>query len=210
MQAEKRDFDKDAASWDEQPTRLKLASNVAEAILGSVELSPTMDALDFGCGTGLLTLELHPMLHAITGVDNSRGMLEVFRDKIARRNLGNVKALFFDLELGNSFPDEYDLIVSSMTLHHIKEVASLLKQFHDSLSSSGHLCIADLDLDEGKFHEDNTGVFHFGFDRTSLRQAFIEAGFVDIRDVPAAEVVKQVSSGEERVFTVFLMVGRKA
>ena len=34
-----------------------------------------MDALDFGCGTGLVTLKLQPFIHSITGVDGSQGMI---------------------------------------------------------------------------------------------------------------------------------------
>lgn len=77
------------------------------------------------------------------------------------------------------------------------------------MAPGGYLCIADLDLDGGRFHEDNTGVFHFGFDREALRKTFIAAGFSNVRDVSAAEVEKPVAHGERKRFTVFLMTGRK-
>jgi len=46
-----------------------------------------------------------------------------------------------------------------------------------SSTPGGFLSIADLDSDDGQFHEDKTGVFHSGFDRNVMRQYFSEAGF---------------------------------
>ena len=52
-----------------------------------------MDALDFGCGTGLVTLQLQPFLHSITGVDGSQGMIDILKQKIEKKNLTNVKTV---------------------------------------------------------------------------------------------------------------------
>ena len=54
MKNQPRDFDKQAATWDENPGRVKLAEDVAGAVAQQVALLPDMDGLDFGCGTGLL------------------------------------------------------------------------------------------------------------------------------------------------------------
>ncbi|MFA7695822.1 MAG: hypothetical protein WCX63_09830, partial [Methanoregula sp.] len=56
MAGEKRDFNTAAATWDENPGRVKMAHTVAHAILGTVKPGPDRDVLDFGCGTGLLSL----------------------------------------------------------------------------------------------------------------------------------------------------------
>ena len=114
-----------------------------------------------------------------------------------------------DTDTGNLPAGSYHLVVSSMTLHHVKEIRPLLDQFYRIIEPSGYLCIADLDLDGGKFHDNNDGIFHFGFDREELRRYFMDAGFGDIRDRTAAEVMKPVSDGGVRRFTVFLMTGRK-
>lgn len=209
MSMERRDFDKEAAAWDEHPARVQLASDVAAAISRQVTLSADMDVLDLGCGTGLLTLQLAPLVKSITGVDSSRGMLNVLVAKIARQNVTNVRTLLLDLEAGDTLSDEYNLIVSNMTLHHIREIGPLLDRFYGAISPGGHLCISDLDPDDGLFHEDNHGVFHRGFDRAVLRRAFMEAGFEDVRDTTAAEVTKPTRLGGLRRFTIFLMSGLK-
>jgi hypothetical protein len=96
-----------------------------------------------------------------------------------------------------------------MTLHHIKNITPLLKQFYSILLPTGQLAIADLDLDDGQFHSNNEGVFHFGFDREALQQMFIEIGFRDVRHLTAAQIEKPVEGGRIRLFKMFLITGRK-
>lgn len=210
MHIESKDFDKEAALWDENPGRVKVAKDVAAAILHNVTITADMRVLDFGCGTGLVTLHLQPLVKSITGTDSSRGMLDILKSKIARLKLANVTTQFLDPESGNAPGGSYDLAVSSMTFHHIRDIPALLSQLFSCLDPGGRLCIADLDPDDGRFHENNTGVFHFGFDRNELRSLLVDAGFQDVNTVTAAEIAKPSASGEMRNFTVFLMTARKS
>ena len=209
MDEKKHDFDKDAAQWDENPSRVKLAGDVFAAIQRQVELNSSMSVMDFGCGTGLLTLRIAPLVGFVTGVDSSNGMLDVLRAKVAKQNVSNVSTLFAELDKGDKLIGAYDLIVSSMTLHHVETVKPLLKQFYECLAPGGHICIADLDSDEGMFHGDNQGVFHFGFERPLMREALLEAGFTEVLDSTAAEMEKPVITGDMMRFTVFLITGQK-
>jgi len=209
MEPEKRDFNLEAATWDEKPQRVQLANDVSNAILAEIPFDGRMKVLDFGCGTGLITLRIRPRVYSITGVDTSDGMLKVLKDKVNKQDLTNVKTHLLDPERGGLPDGPYDAIVSSMTLHHINDIATWLVRFHDLLVPGGRIALADLDPDGGLFHEDNQGVFHNGFDRETIRWALERAGFTDIRDRTAAEVVKPSSDGGNRKFTVFLLVGRK-
>jgi ubiquinone/menaquinone biosynthesis C-methylase UbiE len=208
MTGEKRDFNTGAASWDEDPARVKLAQDVARAISGAGLLRPDMDVLDIGCGTGLLTLALQPSVHSITGIDSSDGMLGVLAAKIERRSLKNIRFFRVDLEQPEAIRGRYDLIVSSMTLHHISDIPALLGRCAAVLKPGGVLCIADLDKEGGKFHETNEGVFHAGFDRCVLRRKFEDAGFTRVSNRTAAIIDKPGAGGIARCFTVFLMTGR--
>ncbi|MBN2128213.1 MAG: class I SAM-dependent methyltransferase [Sedimentisphaerales bacterium] len=207
MSDERRDFDKEAAAWDENPGRVRLAGEVADTILREVTLNAGMDVLDFGCGTGLISLRLAPLVRSVTGVDSSQGMLDVLAAKVMKQKLSNVRTLRLDIEKGDTLPGVYDLVVSSMTLHHIRDIGALLRQFRRVVSPSGRLCLADLDLDDGQFHSDNQGVLHFGFDRAELCTAFVNAGFEQVHHVTAAEMVKPTRDGGMRRFTIFLMTG---
>jgi len=100
LEVNKRDFDKEAAAWN-IPPRVKLAEDVADAIMQHMLLKSDMDILDFGCGTGLLSLALRSRVRSVTGVDSSQGMLDVFNEKVTRGGVSNVKTFRLDLEKGN-------------------------------------------------------------------------------------------------------------
>ncbi|MFO7568957.1 MAG: hypothetical protein R6W75_04090 [Smithellaceae bacterium] len=121
----------------------------------------------------------------------------------------HVKTLWLDLEGGGRLSGAYDLVVSSMTLHHIRNIDALLLQFHGVLKSCGLLALSDLEPDDGQFHTDNTGVFHFGFDRADLTDRLIRAGFPDIETSVAAHIHKTLPDGSQRAFRVFLITARK-
>ncbi|MEN6389205.1 MAG: class I SAM-dependent methyltransferase [Syntrophomonas sp.] len=209
MKDENRDFDKDAATWDENAGRIKMATNIANSIKYAVALDNSIDVLDFGCGTGLLTLQLQPLVRSISGFDSSKGMLQVLEDKIKNQNIDNVTTTYIDIEQGGILKSSYDLVVCSMTLHHVREPQLLIKQFKNVLKPDGILCIADLDSDGGLFHGANSeGVFHNGFDRNMLRETLREAGFGNIQFRTAAEVVRFIPGGL-RPFTIFLATGLK-
>jgi 2-polyprenyl-3-methyl-5-hydroxy-6-metoxy-1,4-benzoquinol methylase len=207
MNSQRRDFDKEAASWDEHPARVKLAEDVASAIAQQVTLRREMDVLDFGCGTGLVTLKLASLVKSITAVDSSQGMLDVLKKKAHKQGRTNV--LIRHLSPGHSLPGLYDVIVSSMTFHHVEHIDALLAQLFQALKTPGYLCVADLDSDQGEFHDDNTGVFHFGFERATLHQALVQTGFLQVKDVTATEIMKPTRNGGLRKFSVFMMIGEK-
>lgn len=209
MSSAKRNFDKESATWEQEPRRVKLAGDIARAISEAIKPNRNLDVLDFGCGTGLLTLALQPAVRSVTGIDSSAGMLDVLRAKVRSQKLPNVSTHWLDLEKGATLPGAYDVVVSSMTLHHIRDIRPLLGQFSRILRPAGQLCIADLEPEDGQFHANNDGVFHFGFPQAELRQAFVEAGLSEVRYQTAATVSKPIAGGAERVFTVFLMTGRK-
>jgi ubiquinone/menaquinone biosynthesis C-methylase UbiE len=205
MSDAKRDFNKDAATWDDKPERIRLVNDIAQTITGEIKLTPSMDVLDFGCGTGLLTMRLQPFVHSITGVDSSQGMLDVLNAKVKDQKLTNVMTRYLDIDQGGVLEGRYHLITSSMTFHHIKNIRPVLDQFYNILLPGYCLCIADLDVDDGQFHENSDGVFHAGFDRERLSNILWEAGFRNIKCQTAAKVTKPVQGGNTREFTIFLI-----
>lgn len=208
MQQVTRDFNAVAATWDEEPRRVQLVTDISRSITEHIALAPDMDLLDFGCGTGLLSLMLQPMVRSVTGVDSSPGMLDVFSAKAGQLGLTNVTAQCRDLARGEQLEGRFHCVVSSMAFHHVQDIQPLLREFHRVLLPGGCLAIADLDLDGGRFHDDPTGVFHNGFDREWLMQAFAEAGFSAAACVTAATIVKPSAEAAAREFSVFLATAR--
>ena len=77
------DFDARAATWDDDPSKVERARAIADAIVAQCfALATSMRALEYGCGTGLLSFMLRPRLGDITLADVSEGMLDVAAHKI--------------------------------------------------------------------------------------------------------------------------------
>jgi 2-polyprenyl-3-methyl-5-hydroxy-6-metoxy-1,4-benzoquinol methylase len=185
-----KNFDAVAAQWDDEPRRVKLAEDVAAAMKDAVPLSREWDALDFGCGTGLVTLQLAPSLRSITGVDSSSGMLERLAAKVAASGIENVRTRLYDPAKGEFPSEKYHLITSAMTLHHVEHVAPLLQSLKTLLHPGGWIALADLAAEEGRFHEDATGVFHNGFSSEEFSALLERAGFDGVSIGIAINVVK--------------------
>ena len=196
---ERRDFDVAAADWDEKPQRVKLARQISAAITAALPLSKEWNAMDFGCGTGLVTLNLAPRLGSIVGIDSSRKMVERLNAKVAELGCTNARGERLDLERGELPGGRYQLITSAMTMHHIPEIVPLLESLRNLLHPGGRIALADLEAEDGTFHEDSTGVFHHGFGREEFTQLLSQSGFADISISTVAEVTKG-----ERSYPVFL------
>jgi tRNA (cmo5U34)-methyltransferase len=205
-------FDKAAATWDEKPLRLQLATAIAAAMKGAVQPNRQMSALEIGCGTGLVTTGLAPLLQSILAIDTSDGMLTVLNEKISTLGLANITTKRFDLiaDFTKLAGTPFDLIYSSMVFHHIKHIDAVLGNCRELLAPGGLLCVADLDEEDGSFHDDMQGVEHKGFNQKRLAALATECGFTGIRFSTAHVIAKEVE-GVKRQYPVFLMIaGRGA
>jgi ubiquinone/menaquinone biosynthesis C-methylase UbiE len=201
-------FDERAKDWDSDPKKVERARVVAEAIRTALPLSTDMTALEYGCGTGLLSFALQSDLGHITLVDTSQGMLDVLGEKIAAAGVTNMHPVKLDLATDTVPAARFDLTYSLMTLHHIADVKDMLGKFNAILKPNGYLLVADLDKEDGTFHTDGMQYFHDGFTRGELQQMVEAAGFGNVRFSTAYVIKKKVGDGE-KTFPVFLMVARK-
>lgn len=201
-------FDSKARRWDENPVFQERGLKIAEAIRRTVPLNRQMNALDYGCGTGLLSFPLKDELGTILMADSSGGMLEVVNEKIAAQGVTNMTTLQLDL-LADPPPAQcFDLIATSMTLHHVPDTDHILRVFYDLLNPGGYLCIADLDQEDGSFHGPEIDVHH-GFDRTDLSRRAGQAGFTGMQFQTVFSIAKDSETGA-RDYPVFLMTARRA
>jgi ubiquinone/menaquinone biosynthesis C-methylase UbiE len=202
-------FDDRAKDWDADPMKVNRAKTVAQAIRSALPLTAAMSALEYGCGTGLLSFALQSDLKHITLADTSQGMLDVLAEKISASDVDNMTPVRLDLS-ADPLPDSpFDLTYSLMTLHHIPDTQGILKKFHALLAPNGWLCIADLDKEDGTFHPAGTTNIHTGFERAELQQWAEEAGFKQVKFSAAFEIKKKVNDAE-KIFPVFLMIAQKA
>jgi len=202
-------FDRDAAQFDSVPARVDLARAVADAITNALPLNDRMTVMDYGAGTGLVSLRLQPLVASVVAADSSREMLSVLQTKIATARIDRIHTRELNLELQPAKPAEFDVIVSSMTLHHVRDTAALFHQFHRALKPSGWIAVADLDTEGGLFHGDPEGVHHHGFDRKALCAILTSVGFVNAQTRDAHHISKPAADGVLRAFSVFLATAQK-
>jgi ubiquinone/menaquinone biosynthesis C-methylase UbiE len=199
-------FDEIASQWDSNPMRRQLAIRIAEAITARLQLDPGARALDLGAGTGLVSLMLAPRLREVVATDSSAGMLAEIEKKLAGGGIANVRALRWDADEGDCPESGFDLVFSSMAMHHVRDTAALLARIARALRPGGTVALADLDTEDGLFHGDVTGVHHKGFDREALRGLLEAAGFeqIEIRDATT------MTRPDGRTYGIFLATARLA
>jgi len=197
-------FDSRAKEWD-KPDRIKLASAISMCMTGILNPDKKMTAIDIGAGTGLVTIELAKLVNSVVALDSSEGMLAVLREKIQSNNIENIKTGIFDAEKDSPAEEPADIVVSSMSMHHVKDTSVFALKVYKMLKPGGRMAIADLEKEDGSFHGENPGgVMHYGFDRAGLEKDFKDAGFKNIRFSTAYKIPK-----EKMEYPVFLMIGEK-
>ncbi len=201
-------FEKEAPLWDESPQRKILSGAIANTLVNSIQLNAGQRVLDYGAGTGLITLEIAKRVNHVVAMDSSPAMLKVLGDKITAFGVENVGVEVCDLEK-DLLADKFDVIFSSMTMHHIGEPFQLIKKFHDALLSGGSLAISDLDTESGNFHPDNTGIKHFGFERGIWEAQLLDMGFCNVQATTAYTLQKETESGKKETFTIFVITAQK-
>lgn len=204
---EHRRFDDEAATWDDDPGHERRQVAVAQAIREALVLSPRMSAVDVGGGTGRLSILLADLVGSVVVTDPSAGMVRVARERIESAGLGDrLRAVQADLTT-DRLDGAFDVVWSSMALHHVRDLDGLLRSVAGLLVHGGRLLIADLDEDpDGAFHADRVDFDgHHGFDRERLAGQLAHAGFGDVSFVDVTTIHK-----DDREFGVFLCRATKA
>ena len=120
-------FDDVAATWDDDPAHEERQVAVAQAIKEAVNLSPGMSAVDVGGGTGRLSILLADRVGSVVVTDPSPGMVRVARERIEAAGLSDrLRAVKADLTT-DRLDGAYDVVWSSMALHHVQDLAGLLR-----------------------------------------------------------------------------------
>jgi ubiquinone/menaquinone biosynthesis C-methylase UbiE len=203
----KNEFDAKAATWD-TPEKIERAQIMADAILADSAGLELDNALEYGCGTGLVSLALRDKIMKVVLADISDGMLAVVQQKIQSLQLDNFFPVKLDLTVEALPAEKFNLIYSLQTLHHIPNTQQIIEVFYGMLEDGGRLFLADLDLEDGSFHGEGFDG-HNGFIREELRSIAISVGFRDVKFQNIYSIIKTTENGESRVYPLFLMIAIK-
>ncbi len=152
------DFDEEAKGYDE--LIVKLIPNYKEMIHSLItsipfENSRPIKVMDLGCGTGNITREVKKRYpHArVTCLDLAEPMIKIAQHKLAEYDDIQYKVGDFS---SFQFDDGYDLIISSLALHHLKTDAdkiAVYQKIYDALREGGVFLNADKVLASNQYLE---------------------------------------------------------
>jgi len=161
----------------DNPERIQLAkvsSNAIHEHLGDVK---SKNAIDFGCGTGLVGMCLINEFSSMLFLDSSQNMIDQVKQKISHSNIGNAATLCFDFERDSLSDLHADYIFMAQVLLHIDNVEEVLSRLYEVLNESGHLLIVDFDKNE----EVVSDLVHNGFDQMELSKLMAKIGYRNIQ-----------------------------
>lgn len=163
-------FNHKAESFD-SPKNIFIADLIRQEVEKQIVDFSDKRILDFGGGTGLVTLPLAAQSKSVMLVDISDKMLDQARLKVEKQAIDNVYLLQQDL-LTNPLDQLFDIIVVSRVLHHMPNVEKTLAMFRNHLVEDGQLFIADfVKID----------VNHHGFHLDELEENLSQNGFLPVK-----------------------------
>lgn len=168
------------------------------------QLLPALDVADFGCGSGVLSLEIARWARSVAAIDASAGALakareraEAAGDAIARR----IRFVRDDLHALSLKARSLDLVVISQSLHHVEHPEKVLKEAARVLRAGGRLVLVELLPHKEKWVIERLGHRWLGFEPEQVRAWAKAAGFTRL-DVDTS-VSKTTDS-----FRVFLITAQ--
>ncbi|PJJ27248.1 class I SAM-dependent methyltransferase [Lacrimispora celerecrescens] len=159
------------------PERIQIAKVSSDAIREYVVDAKSKNAIDFGCGTGLVGMNLRNDFNSMLFLDTSQNMIHQIEQKISNSNIQNAATLCFDFEKDSLSDLHADYIFMVQVLLHIKDFELVLSRLYETLEENGHLLIVDFDKNE-KIASD---MVHNGFEQAELTDVMTKIGYKGIQ-----------------------------
>ncbi|WP_018922691.1 class I SAM-dependent methyltransferase [Salsuginibacillus kocurii] len=164
-------FEQLAKQYDTEE-RMELAKVIVKEVRPELGDSTSKSLIDYGGGTGLVSLELADLVDSILLVDSSKQMLEVAKAKASHKEITNSKVLYSDFT--QETPElKADIVLMSLVLLHIPDTKNILQRLFNLLNHDGKLIIVDFDKNDKINHPK----IHNGFSHEKLKKRLTEVGF---------------------------------
>jgi ubiquinone/menaquinone biosynthesis C-methylase UbiE len=129
-------------TYNSTPGARENAVSFAQRIESKIALHSTLVALDFGAGTGLVSLQLLPKVGKVYVLDPFKDMLDKFEADVASTGLRNFEICNGSLN-DFTFPP-LDMVTCSLSLHHTPDVKDALQKIFNTLKPGGHLFVVEV------------------------------------------------------------------
>jgi ubiquinone/menaquinone biosynthesis C-methylase UbiE len=172
-------FDMMATDYD-TTERIRIAKIISDAVRESLDDADNKKAIDFGCGTGLVGLNLLKDFKTLLFLDSSPNMIEQINQKIKEFNITNADTLCVDLEKESIINIRADYIILSQVLLHIMDIEPVLAGLYDMLNDEGHIIIVDFVKNAAVVSD----IVHNGFVQEELIEVMTKIGFKENKFKP--------------------------
>ena len=122
-------------------------SKLSGLILRYAKKSALAGALDLGCGTGLMGVQLRPIVQTLVGVDLSRQMLE----KAKLRAIYDELACCDIIEFMESDTRSYDLVTSTDVFIYVGDLSAVFDSVYRRLNVGGYFAFSVEAANEGDY-----------------------------------------------------------
>lgn len=158
----------------------KIVSLIVRCIL-SRPVKEDMNILDIGAGSGFFTVRIAERIWerfpdaSLYAMDITPAMLSIIRRKsnkiktfigIAENIVGSIEYARRYLDI----PKKFDVIYSTLTLHHCQDVEKVFKSINQALGEGGIAVIIDICKHPYEEFREEMGDIHLGFDPTEVRE----------------------------------------
>lgn len=234
-------FNTEASTWDSNPAHHTHNTLALQTLLSRFPAlsttTPTLNVVEIGCGTGILSLLLAPYVRSLVALDAAPGMITTLTSKLTSHpTIHNIHPVcgmlnsaddpLINIDPLTSLPEpgrKYDLIVSHLTLHHVPDLEALFVVMRECLREGGSVALTDFE-DFGpqaeKFHgrKKRVGVVRHGIRRGEVKGLLEGVGFGEVGVEKVFEIKKAVERDEksnegekkgEMVFPFLLCTGER-
>lgn len=192
-----------AADWD-NPGKIEMTQKFVAEMLLQISLEPHWKALEIGAGTGLVGLQIAPMLQTVVYEDTSEAMLNVLRNKLNK----NSNAVILHGEIYDYKKQDIDFVFSFMAFHHIPDIEKTLVHLMTITKPDALVVVSDLVTEDGSFHGFDP-IPHMGFDIHVLSHQFKEAGFEVLSAHSYNTITRERVPGKLTDYDQFILVAKK-
>ena len=170
-------FDSYAEIWNSYSFVQDNAKNFVKYIKEKIKLNKDTVIMDFGCGTGIVGLNLINNVKKVVFLDPSKGMIKQVQKAILKKNIHNYEILEGDINKYKG--DKLDLILVANVFHHIEDINHIINKFSNILKKGGKVLVVDLFETSEDFHGGSAP--HNGFKPENIVKLFKNNNFTNVQ-----------------------------
>lgn len=158
-----------------------------QAFINLLDLNHEKRALEIGCGTGRLAVQVAPKVKSLLGIDVSPKTVSVAKQHL---NFSNVQILCEDFY---NFKSEarFDLIYSSLTFMHFSDKQGAINKAYELLTKGGRFVLS-IDKNQSEFIDYGTRKIKVYPDNPQTITALLKnSGFckIEVQETPLAHLI---------------------